>query len=92
MDYRIISYLFLVVFCAFSCAKINYTPARSPKAFVDPRDGERYGYVEIRGLYWMTENMRYNVEGSKLNPDNPSPLYGRSLYTWLYVPLPYLDT
>ena len=71
----------MVVVCAFSCSTINYTPARSPKAFVDPRDGERYGYVEIKNRYWMTENMRYNVEGSKLNPDNPSPLYGR-LYNW----------
>ena len=64
-----------------ACSKLNYTPAKSPKAFTDPRDGQKYGYVEIDDRYWMTENMRYKVEGSKLNPDNPSPLFGR-LYNW----------
>ena len=63
------------------CSRLHYTPATSPKAFVDPRDGEKYGYVEIKGRYWMTENMRYNVKDSKLNPNNPSPLFGR-LYNW----------
>ncbi|MGH1334480.1 MAG: FISUMP domain-containing protein [Aureispira sp.] len=51
------------------------------KTFIDPRDGESYQYVEIENRYWMTSNIRYNVEGSKLNPDNPSPTYGR-LYNW----------
>ena len=73
--------LWLFILGLLACSKLNYTPAKSPKAFIDPRDGQKYGYVEINNRYWMTENMRYNVEGSKLNPDNPSPLFGR-LYNW----------
>ena len=73
--------LWLSILGLFACSKLNYTPAKSPKAFTDPRDGQKYGYVEINNKYWMTENMRYKVEGSKLNPDNPSPLFGR-LYNW----------
>jgi hypothetical protein len=79
------SYYYLViagvVLVTLACNPIPYVSAKSPKAFVDPRDGQRYGYVEIDKRYWMTENMRYNVLGSKLNPNNPSPLYGR-LYNW----------
>ena len=64
-----------------SCTSFNSLFSSSLKTFKDPRDGERYQYIEIENRYWMTSNMRYKVEGSKLNPDNPSPLYGR-LYTW----------
>ena len=73
----IFTYLFICF--VFNCCVL--TKNTSYKKFLDPRDGERYGYVEIQGDTWMTENMRYNVKGSKLNPDNPSPLYGR-LYNW----------
>lgn len=51
------------------------------KVFVDERDGQHYKYVIIKTRYWMTENMRYNVEGSKYNPKNPDTIYGR-LYNW----------
>ena len=68
--------------CTFLCTcQIIYPSTGFSKAFKDPRDGERYQYVAIDNIYWMTSNMRYNVKGSKLNPDNPSPLYGK-LYTW----------
>ena len=49
--------------------------------FVDSRDGQRYKYVAIKERYWMTENMRYNIEGSRYNTNNPDTIYGR-LYTW----------
>jgi uncharacterized protein (TIGR02145 family) len=64
-----------------SCNPFNKVPAHSSKAIVDTRDGQRYGYVEIEDCYWLTENIRYNVPGSKYNPDNPDTIYGR-LYNW----------
>lgn len=51
------------------------------KTMVDTRDGQKYSYTTIRDRYWLTENMRYNIEGSKLNPENPDTLFGR-LYNW----------
>jgi uncharacterized protein (TIGR02145 family) len=74
-------YLFILC-CLIICSCTDIpTKRKSIKKFVDPRDGERYTYIEIDDRYWMRENMRYNVPGSKLNPDNSTPLYGR-LYTW----------
>jgi uncharacterized protein (TIGR02145 family) len=54
---------------------------KSKNTLIDSRDEEKYHFVEIKGIRWMTENMRYNIEGSKYNPDNPNELYGR-LYNW----------
>ena len=73
--------IYISCFTLFSCIPINSLFSPSLKNFKDPRDGENYKYIEIDDRYWMTSNMRYNVEGSKLNPNNPSSLYGR-LYTW----------
>jgi uncharacterized protein (TIGR02145 family) len=70
--------LLVLLLCGCITSKHNNTKI---KKFVDPRDGECYTYVEIDDRYWMRENMRYNVPGSKLNPNNPSHLYGR-LYNW----------
>jgi len=47
------------------------------KIYKDQRDGQEYGYVRIGQTYWMTENMRYNVEGSLWNPNNPDTIFGR---------------
>ena len=68
------------LFCLFSII-IIIASCSSTNVFVDTRDGQRYKYVVIEDRYWMTENMRYNIEGSKYNSDNPDTIYGR-LYTW----------
>lgn len=54
---------------------------KSNNTLIDTRDKEKYHFVEIKGIRWLTENMRYNVEGSKYNPNNPNKYYGR-LYNW----------
>jgi len=30
--------------------------------FIDPRDGQRYGMIVIKGLVWMTENLNYKTD------------------------------
>ncbi|MFK7758182.1 MAG: FISUMP domain-containing protein [Flavobacteriales bacterium] len=32
--------------------------------FIDQRDQNQYHYIELNGLNWMTENLRYNTEAS----------------------------
>ncbi len=59
----------------------TYSSCTSGKKFIDTRDNNTYRYIALEGNYWMTENIRYNVEGSRLNPDNPNVSYGR-LYNW----------
>lgn len=68
----------------FSCRCVQYPEDKAKKVsekdkqyFVDERDGQKYGYVKVKDFYWMTENMRYKVEYSDLNPVNPDSLYGR---------------
>ena len=74
------SYFILLVMITLltACKTIQ---ERSIKTMIDERDGQKYSYTTIRDRYWMTENMRYNIEGSKWNPANPDTLFGR-LYNW----------
>lgn len=74
MKKNIIFFLGVVLCC--SCMNDN-----ASSSFTDPRDGEVYTTVKIGTQVWMAENLRYNVEGSYLNPANPDKKYGR-LYTW----------
>ncbi len=50
--------------------------------FTDSRDGQAYHYTTIGDYDWMTENLRYNAQGSKIYADKNVNLqwYGR-LYT-----------
>jgi uncharacterized protein (TIGR02145 family) len=73
-------YSLLLIFC--SCKKDNNNDNNIPANSIrDSRDGEIYSTVEIGGQIWLAENMRYNVQGSKLNPNNINLKYGR-LYSW----------
>lgn len=60
--------------------KLNGLNAESTWMY-DVRDNEVYPIVELGGKYWMGENLRYDVESTQLNPNNPSKEYGR-LYDW----------
>lgn len=70
----------LVLVLIASCAASKQS-SETRRITIDPRDGQRYPYIRIGNDEWMTENMRYNVPGSKYNPNNPDSTYGR-LYTW----------
>ncbi len=54
--------------------------------FTDDRDGTIYNAVTIGDQIWMAENLKYNVEGSKVYDDDPlnEEIYGR-LYTWEHI-------
>lgn len=60
--------------------KLNGLNAESTWLY-DVRDNEVYAVVEIGGKFWMAENLRHDVSGAMLNPNNPSKEYGR-LYDW----------
>lgn len=58
-------------------------PAVAGETFTDPRDRETYGTVEIAGLRWMTENLRFESPTSACYDDEPENCdnFGR-LYSW----------
>jgi uncharacterized protein (TIGR02145 family) len=51
--------------------------------YVDERDGQAYQTVKIGNQIWMTENLRYTIDGSSCynNDESLCKLYGR-LYRW----------
>lgn len=53
-------------------------------AMYDARDGAIYPVISIGNQLWMTENLRYEVEGAQWNPQNPTKEYG-CLYNWKTV-------
>ena len=58
-------------------AQTQSDPIHELGSMVDPRDGESYATVTIGKQTWLAENLRYEVPGSMLNPENPSKAYGR---------------
>ncbi|MDX1515508.1 MAG: hypothetical protein R3288_01640, partial [Woeseiaceae bacterium] len=47
-----------------ACLSIGSLPAFAGETFTDPRDRESYGVVDIAGMRWMTENLRFASPGS----------------------------
>ena len=55
--------------------------SKSPKFFVDPRDGQGYGIVEIGNLEWFDRNLNWNGAGHGYGKtDAAAYVFGR-LYT-----------
>jgi len=68
------SILILISFFALVCQDAN---AQGAGSFVDSRDGQRYGGVQIYDQVWMAENLNYKIKGSGMYSEE----YG-SLYNW----------
>jgi uncharacterized protein (TIGR02145 family) len=62
---------------------LTATTAVAEVTFTDPRDNESYGVVEVSGLIWMTENLRYAARKSVCydNDEDNCRILGR-LYSW----------
>ncbi len=69
----ILGLLFFVISCKRS---IEFDPTD----LIDARDGNRYSTIRYGNQRWMAENLNYDLNNSKLNPNNPISEYGR-LYT-----------
>jgi uncharacterized protein (TIGR02145 family) len=76
---KILGLLYLCLLSA-ACNKDNSTDPDCIGSFTDARDGEVYSTAVIGLQCWMTENMRFEMQGDLVNPMNPSNNYGR-LYT-----------
>ena len=66
-----------------SCLLYCSTSLLAQELFTDPRDQQTYGIVEVAGLHWMTENLRYLARHSVCyeNESESCEKYGR-LYPW----------
>ena len=82
-------FLLPVIFLNFGCKKDDPLPEPEPEPepeleqITDPRDGQVYWVVNLRGSFWMAENLNYEMEDSWWYNDDPSlgSIYGR-LYSW----------
>jgi uncharacterized protein (TIGR02145 family) len=70
--------LFLFGFLLIGCKRLVEFDSND---LVDARDGNRYSTVVYGNQRWMAENLNYDLNNSKLNPNNPIAEYGR-LYTF----------
>ncbi|CAA6823346.1 MAG: Unknown protein [uncultured Aureispira sp.] len=70
--------LFGLLFLLIGCKRpIEF----NPNDLVDARDGNRYSTIVYGDQRWMAENLNYDLNHSRINPNNPITEYGR-LYTF----------
>ena len=71
--------IIILIIILISCEKEDLNNGK----FKDRRDKKVYEVIELNKLYWMTENLGYNADGSVVYDNNPSneKIYGR-LYEW----------
>jgi uncharacterized protein (TIGR02145 family) len=72
--------LLYICLVSFACDKDSSTNPDCVGSFTDTRDGEVYATAVIGFQCWITENMRFEMQGDLVNPMNPDSKYGR-LYT-----------
>ena len=72
-----------VVYVFFGCLFFLTLLASEQGSFKDPRDQQTYGTVEVAGLRWMTENLRYAARNTVCydNESENCQTLGR-LYPW----------
>jgi uncharacterized protein (TIGR02145 family) len=76
--YTISLFLFGFLFMLMGCKRpVEFNPTD----LIDARDGNRYSTVMYGSQRWMAENLNYDLNNSKVNPNNPITEYGR-LYTF----------
>ena len=76
--YTISLFLFGFLFLFIGCKRpIEF----DPNDLIDVRDNNRYSTIVYGGQRWMAENLNYDLNNSRLNPNNPITEYGR-LYTF----------
>jgi uncharacterized protein (TIGR02145 family) len=72
-------------FIAILFAAIIYLNLAAQDKFTDPRDGNSYRTINVSGIAWMAENLRYIVPGSQDNYFDNDPNNAASfgvLYDW----------
>jgi len=58
--------VFLMLFIGFSVA------GNSQDTFTDTRDGNKYKIINVQGVTWMAENLRYKgMDGADYFENNP---------------------
>jgi uncharacterized protein (TIGR02145 family) len=71
---RLIILIIAVAFC---------TSCKTSKSFTDPRDNKSYSIAKIKGLWWTTQNMNFEIDGSQYyNYEQANARKSGKMYNW----------